>query len=191
LRTEDLGEVRERRIGGSAEIGTFQICEDDVRSQWKVLRDVEETGKFTELESSRKRVLQWRWMKACSMQEALGIDADKRQAGRRKDSLESISKCSKSLWEQSGAEQRLVVKCKQVREKETKKKQRSYLGSGIREMRLEDCDERRWRSARSEVKLPNERRQKRVKLKKCSSRRATCRQSMLCSATWKTLAQFD
>jgi hypothetical protein len=40
--------------------------------------------------------------------------------------------------------------------KKVKRKQQQQLASGIREMSFEECDERRWRSARSEVKLPIE-----------------------------------
>jgi hypothetical protein len=43
---------------------------------------VEQTGNNSELQSSRKRVLQWRWVKASSMKEALEIDADKRTSGK-------------------------------------------------------------------------------------------------------------
>jgi hypothetical protein len=74
-----------RRKGGVAAIGTFQICVDDVRSDMKVLRDVEDTGNNIDLESSRKRILQWRSVKANSIKEAIEIDADKRQAKRRRD----------------------------------------------------------------------------------------------------------
>jgi hypothetical protein len=90
MHVENLGEVRQRRIGGAAAIGTFQIFEDDVRSDVKMWLDVEHTGNSTELESSGERVVQWRWVKASSMREALEIDADKRQTNRRRDFIESI-----------------------------------------------------------------------------------------------------
>jgi hypothetical protein len=88
---ENLGEVRQRRKGGAAAIGTCQIFECDVRSHVRESgRDAEHTGNNTELESSRQRVLQWRWVKASSMKQALEIDADKRQADRSRDFIESI-----------------------------------------------------------------------------------------------------
>jgi hypothetical protein len=56
-----LVEVRQRREGGAAAIGTFQIFEYDVRNDAKLMgRRDEETGNNSEFESSRNRVLQWR-----------------------------------------------------------------------------------------------------------------------------------
>jgi hypothetical protein len=54
-RSSTRGEKAERR-----QSGRFEFLIYDVRSDVKVWRDVEHTGNNTELESSRKRVLQWR-----------------------------------------------------------------------------------------------------------------------------------
>jgi hypothetical protein len=49
----------------------------------KVLRRrVEQTGNNSELDSSRKTVLQRRWVKGNSMKEALEMDAEKRTSGK-------------------------------------------------------------------------------------------------------------
>jgi hypothetical protein len=49
----------------------------------KVLRRrVEQTGNNSELDSSRKTVLQRRWVKGNSMKEALEMDAEKHTSGK-------------------------------------------------------------------------------------------------------------
>jgi hypothetical protein len=82
----DRGEKAERRQSGRVKFLNAMFEATCV----KVGRDAEHTGNNTELESSRHRVLQWRWVKASSMKQALEIDADKRQADRSRDFIESI-----------------------------------------------------------------------------------------------------
>jgi hypothetical protein len=109
------------------------------------------------------RDLQWRWMTASSMKEVVKIDANKRQAMRRRISVDSIIyNCMESLSEQSGAERRHFVKCKLVRPEVLSKKKKKMLGSGCREISLEsgcreisleECDERRLQCSASVERL--------------------------------------
>jgi hypothetical protein len=119
-----FSDVQRTRNGGRTAIGTFEISEYAVRGE--VVRE-----------------LQWRWMKASSMKEVVKIDANKRQAMRRTFPVDSIIyNCMESLSEQSGAERRHFVRCKLVRPEVFSKKKKK-LGSGCREISLEECDERR------------------------------------------------
>jgi hypothetical protein len=78
------------------------------------------------------RDLQWRWMTASSMKEVVKIDANKRQAMRRRISVDSIIyNCMESLSEQSGAERRHFVKCKLVRPEVLSKKKKKNLGAVV------------------------------------------------------------
>jgi hypothetical protein len=88
-----------------------------------MLRRVEEIGNNSEMESSRKRVLHWRWVKASSMKEALEIDADKRTSGKQPSQrLNRVYNCIESLSEQSGAERRHLFKCELVRREQCQKR---------------------------------------------------------------------
>jgi hypothetical protein len=90
--SENTGEVRPRGKFGSAVIRTFQTLEDAVRSDVKVWLDVEHTGKSTEFESNGSRVVQWRWVPASSVTQAVEIRERqaKRQTNGRRDFIESI-----------------------------------------------------------------------------------------------------
>jgi hypothetical protein len=134
MHVANFGEVRPMRKIGSAAVQTFEVSSFSCAQfiDVKVWLDVELTGNST-LDGIKfdERVVK--------------IDVNKRQANRRRISVDSIIyNCMESLSEQSGAERRHLIKCKLVRpEVLSKKKKKKRLGSGCREISLEECDERR------------------------------------------------
>jgi hypothetical protein len=82
--------------------------------------------------------------------------------------LNRVYNCIESLSEQSKAALNGVILSSASwfdEKNEKKKKKKNNSADGSRGISLEECDERRQRSARSEVKLANEGRQEGVKRK--------------------------
>jgi hypothetical protein len=139
----DRGEKAERRQSGRVKFLNAMFEATCV----KVGRDAEHTGNDTELESSRQRVLQWRWVKFVKFDETAARNRCGQAASRpfkrfhrvyhhstvssrcrNKAALNGVISSSASWFDEKIASQK------------KKKKKKKTVSSGSREIRLEECD---------------------------------------------------